>query len=57
MFEAYLHLVKPSEAEGLVLVLIFGQEAWPPASQLLQTVNLLRAVLIRVANCAGGPPE
>ena len=27
------------------------------ASQLLRTVNLLRAVLISVANCAGGPPK
>ena len=36
MFEACLHLVKPSEADELVHVLVFEQEAWPPASGLLR---------------------
>ena len=36
MFEACLHLMNPSEADELVHVLVFEQEAWPPASGLLQ---------------------
>ena len=42
MFEACLHLMKPFEAEELVLVLVFGQEAWPPVSRLLRDAVQLR---------------
>ena len=42
VFEACLHLVKPFEAEELVLVLVFGQEAWPPVSRLLRDAVQLR---------------
>ena len=34
--------MKPFEAEELVLVLVFGQEAWPPASRLLRDAVQLR---------------
>ena len=55
MFEAWLHLMKPSEAGELVRVLIFGQEARPPASGLLWAAVQLRTVLAVIGTCAGGP--
>ena len=55
LFEAWLHLMKPSEAGELVRVLIFGQEARPPAAGLLWAAVQLRTVLAVIGTCAGGP--
>jgi hypothetical protein len=55
VFEVRLHLLTPSEADELVHVLVFGREAWPPASELFRAAIQLRTVLASIDSCAGGP--
>ena len=54
-FETHLHPTKSSEADELDLVVVFGQEAWPPASGHLRSAGQLLVSCYLLISCDRGP--